>query len=129
VQAILDASAIVAFLDREPGHDAITDALAAGAGVCTANIAEAIGILTRHGLTAPDAAEAIDALPLVTFNVDRDLAQRTGALEQPTRRFGLSLGDRFCLALAGREGLPALTTDRIWLQAGPLIGVEVRLAR
>jgi PIN domain nuclease of toxin-antitoxin system len=46
-----------------------------------------------------------------------------------TRPLGLSLGDRACLALARRERLPALTADRIWLQAGTLIGVEVRLIR
>lgn len=44
VQAILDAAAVVAFLNREPRHEAMTDALAAGAGICTANVAEVIGV-------------------------------------------------------------------------------------
>ena len=129
VQAILDAAAVVAFLNREPGHEAMTDVLAAGAGICTANVAETIGILMRHGLSATEAIDAMEGLPVTTFHVDLDLAKRVGALEQPTRRFGLSLGDRCCLALAARERLPALTTDRVWSQAGPLIGVEVRLIR
>ena len=127
--AVLDAAAVIAFLNREPGHEAVADALAAGAVVCTANLAEVIGILTRHGLAVADALNAVDGLPVTAVDLDLDLAKRTGALESPTRRFGLSLGDRCCLALAAKEGLPALTTDRIWSQAAPSIGVEVRLIR
>jgi ribonuclease VapC len=48
-------------------------------------------------------------------------------LRQPTRRIGLSLGDRACLALGRRLGLPVLTADREW--AAVSVGVEVRLIR
>jgi ribonuclease VapC len=129
VQAVLDAAAVVAFLNREPGHEAITDALAAGAGVCTANIAEVIGVLIRRGLTAEQATQALDDLPITIIDVDLDLALRAGVMEQPTRSYGLSLGDRLCLASAARERLPAMTADSIWVQAGPLVDVEVRLIR
>ena len=44
-----------------------------------------------------------------------------------TRAQGLSLGDRACLALALRLGLPALTTDRAWVELD--VGVAVRAAR
>jgi ribonuclease VapC len=46
-----------------------------------------------------------------------------------TREFGLSLGDRCCLALAAREKVPAITADAAWLQAAPLVGVSVELIR
>ena len=129
MQAVLDAGAVIAFLNREPGHEIVTNALADGAGVCTANLAEVIGVLARHGLAPAEAIDAIDTLPITTFDADLELAKRAGELEQPTRPFGLSLGDRFCLALAARERLPALTTDRVWLRAGPEAGVKVRLIR
>jgi ribonuclease VapC len=129
VQAILDSTAVLAFLNRETGHESITDVLAAGAGVCTANVAEIVGVLMRRGLTAEDAIQALEDLPLTIVDVDLDLATRAGIMQQPTRRYGLSLGDRLCLALAARERLPVLTTDRIWAQAGPVVGVEVRLIR
>lgn len=41
--------------------------------------------------------------------------------------FGLSLGDRACLALAAELGIPALTADQTW--AGLDIGVKVELIR
>lgn len=46
-----------------------------------------------------------------------------------TRQFGLSLGDRCCLALALRENVPAITSDKAWLDAGPLLGVTVKAIR
>ena len=94
MQAILDAAAVVAFLNREIGHEVVTDALAAGAGVCTANIAEVIGVLMRRGLTAEEATQAMADLPVTIFDVDLDLALRAGAMELGTRRLGLSLGDQ-----------------------------------
>ena len=48
-------------------------------------------------------------------------------LRAPTRAFGLSLGDRACLALARTLRLPALTADGHWSQVD--VGVEVRLIR
>lgn len=129
MQAILDAAAVVAFLNREPGHEAMTDALAAGAGICTANVAEVIGVLMRRGLTAEEATQALEDLPITIVDVDLDLALRAGVMEQATSRYGLSLGDRICLALAARERLPAMTTDRTWAHAAPIVGVEVRLLR
>jgi len=38
-----------------------------------------------------------------------------------------SLGDRVCLALARRRGLPVLTTDKPWADLD--LGIEVRLIR
>ena len=42
---------------------------------------------------------------------------------------GLSLGDRYCLALARREGVPALTAERRWPEIADAAGVTVRLIR
>ena len=44
-----------------------------------------------------------------------------------TRSQGLSLGDRYCLALAERLGVPAATTDRAW---GTLeLGIPIEVLR
>lgn len=58
---------------------------------------------------------------------DTDLALRAALLRNSTRPYGLSLGDRACLALARREGLPVLTADRSWAKLD--VGVEVVLIR
>ena len=64
----------------------------------------------------------MEALPVTTFDVDLETSRNAaGAMEQQTRRFGLSLGDRILPGAGRRERLPALTTDRVWSQAGPCL--------
>jgi PIN domain nuclease of toxin-antitoxin system len=54
-------------------------------------------------------------------------AEQAAELCSLTRQHGLSLGDRACLGLARRLGLPALTADRAWLDVNS--GVEVQAIR
>jgi ribonuclease VapC len=129
MDVILDCSAVIAALRGEPGQENVDAALASGAGLCTANLAEIMTVLVRSGTTPADARHAITSLPVTVFDLDIGLALDAGALAPIMKRFGLSLGDRVCLALAAREKLPAMTADRIWEQAGREIGVEVRLIR
>jgi len=126
---ILDSSAILAVLLQEPGQDIVKAALGGGSAVSAANVAEAMTRLVKDGMPSEQAERVLSALPMTLHALDYDLAIQAGAMFAQTRPFGLSLGDRACLALARRENLPALTADRIWLQAGPLVGVEVRLIR
>jgi ribonuclease VapC len=66
-------------------------------------------------------------LPVTRFDVDADLALRAGAMVLMTRPFGLSLGDRLCLALATHEKVPVLTADTAWSAVAPLVDTNVRL--
>jgi ribonuclease VapC len=58
---------------------------------------------------------------------DRELARQSGVLRPIAKGLGLSLGDRACLALALREALPVLTTDRNWARLN--IGVEIKVIK
>jgi PIN domain nuclease of toxin-antitoxin system len=126
---VLDTSAVLAILFREPGQDMVRTALREGSAISAVNLAEAITRLVRDGMAAEHAAAALSALPIELHDLGAELATATGALFAQTRPFGLSLGDRACLALARQEKLPALTGDRAWLQVASLVGVEVRLIR
>lgn len=123
---VLDASAILAVLHREPGGEVVVP-LASGALVSAVNVAEAGARLADWDMRDGEARRAILELGIVVVPFDAELAFDSSALRTPTRRWGLSLGDRACLALAKREGLPALTADHAWLDLD--IGVEVRLIR
>jgi PIN domain nuclease of toxin-antitoxin system len=46
-------------------------------------------------------------------------------LRPSTRKLGLSLGDRACLALAARTRRQALTTDKDWAKLDTGIEIEV----
>ena len=126
---VLDSSVILAYLLDEQGREAAEQAIAARGIICSVNLAEVMSRLMRDQADAAASADVLLALPVTVADLDARLAIDAGAMVAQTRPLGLSLGDRACLALARRERLPALTADRIWLQAGTLIGVEVRLIR
>ena len=126
---ILDASAVLAFLLEEAGQERVAEAIATGAAAGTVNLAEVMAVLTRGGMPVEAGGEVIADLPIVRFDIDLELALRAGAMIRVTRSAGLSLGDRLCLALAVREGVPALTADRSWLQVADAVGAKIEIIR
>ncbi|MGY6497520.1 MAG: PIN domain-containing protein [Microcella sp.] len=108
---VLDASAVLAYLQNEPGSDRVRHALEGGATISTANWAEVAQKLRRVG-SWNIARSLLLSYPLAISSVTIDEAEAAAALweSHPT----LSLGDRLCLALAGRLDAVALTADRDW---------------
>ena len=107
---VLDASAVLAFLQGEPGADVVREHLA-GSVIGSANLAE---VLTKlDGPVERSLAEAILVSSGVrTEPVSADDARRSAEIEDSSS--ALSLGDRLCLALADRLADVALTADRAW---------------
>ena len=126
---VLNSSALLARLLNEPGRDLVAQAIASDAAMSSVNLAEVMTILVRDGLSPAEAERALARLPVTLHPLADVLALQAGAMFAVTRKFGLSLGDRACLALAQRENLAVLTGDRTWVQAGPLVGVTVKLIR
>jgi ribonuclease VapC len=122
---VLDASAVLALIFREPGMQLVHEALRDGAVILSVNLAEVITTMLGRGMDEATVRSIIGAIdpPVVPF--DEDLAFRTGFLRAATRSAGLSLGDRACLALAERLAMPALTADRVWGTLGLSTQVEV----
>ncbi|MBB5752151.1 type II toxin-antitoxin system VapC family toxin [Prosthecomicrobium pneumaticum] len=125
---VLDASAVIAALLGERGGEVI-DAYSETAALATVNLSEAVSALADHGF-APETAFALiveTRVEIVPF--DAQLALDAAAMKPLTRRAGLSLGDRACLALARRRGLAAITADRAWSAVADAVGVEIILIR
>ncbi|MGH8920010.1 MAG: type II toxin-antitoxin system VapC family toxin [Actinomycetes bacterium] len=126
--AVLDASAVLALLYREPGHDQVAD-LIAGAVVCTVNWTEIVQKLAQRGHPDPAAAaEGVRSLGVHVQPFTPADAVCAGLLWPKTHGAGLSLGDRACLAVA--QGIPegvAVTADQAWV--GLDIKVPVQLIR
>ncbi len=122
----LDASALLAFLFGEEGHEAV-GAVIEGSAISAVNLAEVISRFARDGHN-PDlvyqqiAGSGIEIIPFL----GEDAALVAG-LAPATREFGLSLGDRACLALALRHGVPAITADQVWARLD--LPVEIRVIR
>ena len=123
---VLDSSALLACLNREPGSEAIIG-IVAEALLCSVNLAEAVTVLVRQGASKEKAIEILQLWEFEVVDFERSLAEETGALIEHTRSMGLSLGDRACLALALTRSLPAVTADRSW--RGIDIGVQIQFIR
>ena len=121
-KAVLDASAVLALLNDEPGAEAVAEVLD-DAVMSTVNVAEVIGKLVERGSSLEQARLALHTIAIEPVDFTLPLAERTGGMRLETRDRGLSLGDRACLALAEHQGVPVLTCDRNWLEA--IAGIEV----
>jgi ribonuclease VapC len=125
-KVVIDASALLAYVNGEPGADKV-EAVLGEAMISAVNLAEAATKLAlKRAIPDRILAELTEA-ELAVIDFDRPLAEATGALAVLTRARGLSLGDRACLALAKREGAIALTADTAWSKVR--VGVDVRLIR
>jgi ribonuclease VapC len=98
---ILDASAVLAYLQEEKGQDHVEAALDAGpCWLTTVNLCEVLGKLCDQAMPIEEARAAIDDLGLTVVNFDAELAALAAVLRTRTQHIGASLGDRACLALA-----------------------------
>ncbi len=123
---VLDGSVILAHINGEPGS-AHAAAFFGDALISAVNLAEVVGKLVERGASLGLTRAALSRYGLQVAVFDEELAERTGALRPQTKAFGLSLGDRACLALAQRSALPVLTADRTWKELN--LSVEVQLLR
>ena len=113
-RGVLDASALLALLNGEPGSEQVANVIVDGAVISTVNLAEVVTKLSEIGMSEALIHDVLDSLGLEIVDLDFKQAYQIGLFRPLTRHAGLSLGDRACLALAQQLGLPALTTDRIW---------------
>lgn len=130
--SVLDASAFLAYLRDEQGADAVSDAIATGATISTVNLGEVLSRVADRGGDPARLARQMAARGLLDGAVTVEPFTAADAVEVArlrslTRKRGLSLGDRACIALASRLGLPALTADTAL--SGLDLPVQLRLIR
>ena len=125
-ESVLDASAVLALIQGEPGSDTIMEHLPGGA-ISTVNLSEIVAKLNDVGMPAEAIRAVLTPLGLEVHSFDEEAAYLSGQLRARTRAFGLSLGDRACLALGLTLSRPVVTTEQTWKSLR--LGVTVILAR
>jgi PIN domain nuclease of toxin-antitoxin system len=126
---VLDASALLAFLNDEAGAEMVEEALLRGSAISAVNLAEVLSKLAEVGEDPQDVSENLTRRgllggKLVVSPLSADDAVVIARLHRGTRAPGLSLGDRACLGLALRLRVPALTADRAWSRLKSGVKVE-----
>ncbi len=124
---VLDASAMLAVLNEEPGSEKLTPQMLHNSVGSTVNLAEVHTKLVSLGGDPDEAWE--DALSAIQQAVpfDEEQARIAGGLVAQTRAFGLSLGGRACLALGLVLEAAVYTADRPWKDLK--IGVRIHVIR
>jgi PIN domain nuclease of toxin-antitoxin system len=131
---VLDASALLAYLNDESGAAVVEEALAATGVISAANLAEALSKIAERGGDCRAVVRELeqegilgDLLEVEPLTTDDALA--IAELRPVTRLHGFGLADRACLALGRRLGLPVITADTGWTQLPPAVGVRVQAIR
>jgi PIN domain nuclease of toxin-antitoxin system len=126
---VVDASAVLALLNSEPGAEAVERALSSGAIISAVNLSEVVGKLVDVGLSPGEVRQVVGGIGLEVKEFETAQAYESGLLRSRavSRDISLSLGDRACMALAIHVELPVLTADKAWLKLS--LPVEVRVIR
>lgn len=128
--SVLDASAFLAYLQDEPGAEYVATALEHGCAISAANWAEMLSKLAEVGknpykITATLTEQGLMNTALYVLPFDEEAACEVARLKPLTKKAGLSLGDRACLALGLFLQLPVITTDQAWKNLGLNIKIEI----
>lgn len=123
---VLDASALLALLNEEPGQSVVEEVIG-DCSISAPNYCEVIGKLIDAGVPEDDARHTVELLNIEIVSFDANLAFHAASLRPATRRLGLSLGDRCCLALGRARKATVLTSERSWSRLK--IGVKIKLIR
>ena len=114
IKNVLDASAVLAVLNGERGEKKVIPLLPESA-ISTVNLTEVGAKLLEAGMDEASAQIAVSVLGIgQVVDFTEDLAWEAAKLRPLTKQYGLSLGDRACLALATRLHVPAVTADKEW---------------
>jgi ribonuclease VapC len=126
---VLDASALLAILNDEPGAEKLTSQLdlLSDAAISTVNLAEVHSKLVGHGIDEEEAWEAALSPVREVMVFTSEQARIAGGLISRTRSLGLSLGDRACLALAVALKAPVYTADKDWKNLK--LGIRIHVIR
>lgn len=123
---VLDASAVLALLNDEPGADQVWTHLP-GAYLSAVNAAEVVAKMVDGGANPAEAGDRLFRLGTRVVAFEPGDIVPGAQLRKVSRSVGLSLADRACLTLAQRLGHPALTADRMWSKLN--LRVDIQLIR
>lgn len=123
LRVVLDASALLAYLHQEPGHET-AGAVFPGAAISSVNWSEVVQEALSRGVDVSGLRDDLAALGLTVIPFDAADTEAAAHLWAQTHALGLSLGDRACLAPGVRLNARVYTADRAWRRARLPISIQ-----
>ena len=127
-KVVLDASAMLAYINNERGAQAVHDVLARSV-VSTVNLVEAFSKLVREGMDVNDTRTVLQKCFPEAVPVDRDQAETAAIIHAANAKMNVSYADSLCLALGACRDVPILTCDQKWKKLELGFDVDIRLIR
>ena len=127
---VFDTSALLAIINVESGWERVSELLSDEDDLplmSAVNLSETHAVLINRGMPDEKAWALISGFNLSMAPFNAEQARSAGRLIAQTRKFGLSFGDRACLALGMQEQCVVVTADRVWKKLK--VGVTVELVR
>ena len=113
VSVVHDASSLLAVAFCEPGGEVARRALR-GSLVGRVNWSEVVQKVTARGGDTSQLRQLFGGLGVNIVPFSAEQAERAAALYPEGRAYGLSLGDRVCLALGLETGREVYTAEGVW---------------
>jgi len=126
LKAVLDASALLAFLQSEPGS-ADVEAVLPDACISAVNWSEVVQKALAANVDISGMRGDVQALGLTIEPFTESQAEYAAQLWLDTKKHGLSLADRACLSLGYSLSLPILTMDKAW--GKPDLALDIKVLR
>ena len=123
---LIDASALLAAIHNERGGDIVREVID-GSVISAVNWSEVLQKLEQSGIDCEQVEMALKALGLKVVEFAEEDASIAASLWKASRKLGLSLADRACLATGLRMRRQVLTADRAWKKLD--IGITVQVIR
>lgn len=124
---VFDSSALIMLFAKESGYKSVRQNLK-HAIISSINIAEVYKYCIEvQNLTEDDCRNLIKLSGIKIINFCEEQALITAKIIKKTKQYGLSLGDRGCIALAMFKNYPILTCDKIWQKVD--LDIEFIMAR
>jgi PIN domain nuclease of toxin-antitoxin system len=125
---LLDTSALIALIKKEPGYEMI-ETIIANSAISSVNLSELVAVLTRSGIADVDIDEIIEDIVPEIIPFCENTSIRAGKLLTITKTYGLSLGDRACISTGDFYGMEIHTADKVWLKLQPRITTKITVIR
>lgn len=123
---VIDSSVIIALMNEEKGCEKAEEYLEKSI-ISSVNFEETLVVLNRAGLPIEEGREIIKHWVGEIVPFDEELSYVSASLWEQSKKHGLSLGDRACLALGIAKKLKVITADKIWQKLD--LGLEIELLR
>jgi ribonuclease VapC len=111
--AVLDASALICLVRREPGWEKVA-VFGLSCELSAVNLVEVAYRLTAHGMPLESIEPFVRPMVGQVVAFDEQQALVAASIHASTRSHGLSLADCACLALATSRQATVVTADKKW---------------